>query len=211
VQLLACLCVAIAQPAFAADEPLLKVGTETPAPGERRPSEELVRVVVGAIQKDEIEQLDDCLSEQGFERADYASLLRAVKINAGTGGNLWFVRPARKPYCLALYGAHLFRYFWIEEQQSTSGVRYRLLFQNGGDVFAVYQQQSHGLNDIEATGCIASECRSARMSFDGRQYRPVRCTRTTYGGGREVTKERRCGSDEWRDDQASGFARPSGE
>ena len=197
--------------AIADDKPLLKAGTEMPMPGGMRPSKELVQVVLRAIQKNDIEQLDDCLAQQGLKRADYASLLRAVKIDTAAGNKLWFVRPALEPYCFALYGAHLFRYFWIEQQGSASSWRYRLLFQNGGDVFNVYPQQSHGLNDIEATGCIVSECRSARMAFDGRTYRTVKCSRTTWEeGGREVTKERRCGSDEGRDDQSSGFVRPSG-
>jgi len=176
--------------------------------GEVRPSKELVRALLGVIDKDDVEELHDCLSQQGLKRAGYAALLRAVRIDAGGGRNLWFVRPALEPYCQALYGAHLFRYFWIEEKPPGSPKRYRLLFQNGGDGFAVYAKQSHGLNDIEATGCIVDECRSARMSFDGRGYRPVRCTCTLLGPP-EVTKVRRCGSD-FRDDQSSGFASPCG-
>jgi hypothetical protein len=199
-------CAFVAEPAFAKDKPLLKAGTEMPMPGGVRPLKELVRVVLGAIPKDDIAALDGCLTEQGFKQADYASLLRALKIKTGAGNELWFVRPALKPYCQVLYGAHLFRYFWIERLGSASRSHYRLLFQHGGDVFSVYPQQSHGLNDIEATGCIVSGCRSARMAFDGQKYRTVRCSFTTLedGGRREVIKERRCGSDEGMDDQSSG-------
>jgi hypothetical protein len=197
---------AIALPACGSDKPLLTAGTETPLPGETRPSPQLVRIVFNAINKRDIKMLDDCVSDQGLKPADYASLLRAVRISAGAGHNLWFVRPALEPYCQALYGAHLFRYFLADEQLSASRPHYRLLFQNGGDSFDIYPQQSHGLNDIEATGCIAIECRSVRMSFDGRAYRPVRCTRTTWNDKQqEVTEQRRCGSDDWRDDQSSGF------
>jgi len=202
---------AMAQAAFAEDKPLLTAGTEVSSPGEVRPSNELVRVVLGAIDKDDVQQLDECLSDEGLKPRDYAALLRAVEIPAGAGRSLWFVRPSLKPYCFALYGAHLFRYFLIEDQQSGAQPRYRLLYQNGGDFFAIYRQQSHGLNDIEATGCIVSECRSARMSFDGSRYQTVRCARTTWDNQRrEVTEPRRCGGDDWRDDQSSGFARPSG-
>lgn len=193
-------------PAFASDKPLLKTGTEISAPGEVLPSPELVRVVLGTINNDDVERLDACLSEQGLKRSDYASLLRAVRIDAGANVSLWFVRPALKPYCLALYGAHLFRYFWIEEQPSGSQRSYRLLFHNGGDFFAVYRRQSHGLNDIEATGCTASECRSTRMAFDGREYQPIRCSWMTWDEQhREITHLRRCGSDGWRNDQSSGL------
>jgi len=193
-------------PAFAADKPLLQAGTETSAPGEIRPSQELVRVVLDAMDKHDVERLDACLLKQGLKRSDYASLLRAIRIDAGANVNLWFVRPAIKPFCLALYGAHLFRYFWIEEQPSGPQRRFRLLFRNGGDFFAVYPRQSHGLNDIEATGCIASECRSTRMAFDGREYRPIRCSWMTWDEQhRKIIHPRRCGSGGWRNDQASGL------
>ena len=204
------LCTLVAQPVLAGEKTLLSAGTETPTYGEARPSRDLVRVVLTAVQKDEVKALDDCLAEQGFRRGDYASLLSAVRIDAAGGRKLWFVRPALKPYCFALYGAHLFRYFWLEEHQAANRPRYRLLFQNGGDVFAVYRQQHHGLNDIEATGCIVNRCRSARMSFDGRAYRSVLCADTTFGvGGRTVRTKRRCGPDQWENDQASGFNAPS--
>lgn len=192
--------------ASAADKPVLQAGTEMSTPGEIRPSLELVRVVLSAIDQDDVQQLDTCLSEQGLERSDYASLLRAVRVEAGAGVNLWFVRPAEEPFCQALYGAHLFRYFWIEEKLSGSQRGYRLLFHNGGDFFAVYSQQSHGLNDIEATGCIADRCRSTRMAYDGHDYRPVRCAWMTWDGQhRQIIHPRRCGSDDGREDQASGF------
>jgi hypothetical protein len=119
--------------------------------------------------------------------------------------NLWFVRPALQPFCTALYDAYSIRYFLIEEQLSPSPPRYRLLFQDNGDAFAVYPRQGHGLNDIEATGCIATGCRSERMSFDGREYQPALCTSQTWNGNQEVTKIRRCGSDDGEDDQASGL------
>lgn len=202
-------CALMAQPVFADDNPLFKAG-EGPTPGEIRPSAALVRVVLGAIDKDDIEQLDGCLAEHEFKRADYASLLLAVKIDAGAGRTLWFVRPAHEPFCLALYGAHSFRYFWIEERPSGARPRFRIRFHSGGDYFAVYPQQSHGLNDIEETNCIATACISERMSFDGQKYQTVRCTRTTYEDGRKVKEEERCGFDGGRDDQPSGLVPPSG-
>jgi hypothetical protein len=202
----AALLCAIALPAWGNDEPLLSASTENSIPGETRPSAELVRVVLNSIGRGDVERLDACVADQGLKRADYASLLRAVRISAGAGHTLWFVRPSLEPYCEALYGAHLFRYFLVDEQPSASRSFYRVVYQNGSDSFAIYRQQNHGLNDIEATGCIAIECRSARMSFDGREYRTVQCSRTMWKDNRqEVTQPRRCRSDDWRDDQSSGF------
>src|ERR1700744_99869 len=93
----------VMHPAFASDRPLFETGTEVSAPGETRPSQGLVHVVLGAIDKDDVENLDTCLSEQGLQPSDYASLLRAVRIDAGAHVSLWFVRPKLKPLCLALY------------------------------------------------------------------------------------------------------------
>ena len=107
---------------------------------------------------------------------------------------------------MALYGAHLFDYFLVEQYIASSKVRYRLVFQSGGDGFAIYRHLSHGLNDIEATGCIMTGCRAERMEFDGHRYKPVQCTRTHFDGdGKEIKTVRPCGSDDGRDDQASGF------
>ena len=107
---------------------------------------------------------------------------------------------------MALYGAHLFDYFLIEQYNFSHKMKYRLIFQNGGDGFAIYRHLSHGLNDIEATGCIMTGCRTARMEFDGQKYLPVRCTLTHFDkDGKEIKIVRPCGADDGRDDQASGF------
>lgn len=198
-------CVTVGQSALAAGKPLLQVGSESRTRGEVRPSRALVSAWLAVMDKNDIEQLDECLADQKLRRGDYGSLLRAVKVDGGPGRSLWFVRGALEPYCSALNGAHAFRYFWIEEQRSGPRPRYRLRYQNSGDGFAVYQHKSHGLNDIEATGCIVDRCRNARMSFDGRRYRAVQCSVTFFDAGREVSKPRRCGSDPGQDDQASGF------
>ena len=208
------LCAAV-PPASAHDKPLFSAATETPSPGEVRPSPQLVRIILKAIDKSDVEQLDGCVADQGLKHGDYASLLRAVRIRASSARNLWFVRPAEEPYCMALYGAHDFQYFLIEEKVTNSTLHYRLLFQNAGDNFSIYARQSHGLNDIEATGCIATGCRSERMSFDGREYQPVSCSSWTFSPDRQgvmqgIPKERRCGSDDGEDDQASGLIGPSG-
>lgn len=205
--LLSLVSLTLAAPSQAAEKPLLSASTETQSPGEARPPPKIVRIVLTAIDKADLEQLGECLAAEGLPKGDFAALLRGGRIEAGNGRSLWFVRPALKPYCQALYGAHLFRYFLIEDGHK--GAPPKLVFQNGGDAFAIYRTQSQGLNDIEATGCIATECRTARLSFDGQRYRPTTCSRLTDDEqGREIRQARTCGADDWRDDQASGFAPP---
>ena len=204
-------CVAVAAsavPVSAAEKTILRASTEEPTPGAVRPSPSLAQAALRAIDKDDIKLLDGCLAERGLKRGHHASLLRVVRIHNQAGRTLWFVRPALEPYCSALYGAHLFRYFLIEELNGPSKPQYRIVFQNAGDAFAVYPRISHGLNDIEPAGCIASECRSARLSFDGNHYRPIRCEVTTWDkNGREISRRRQCESDEGSDIQSSGFVK----
>lgn len=193
--------------ASAGEASLLSASTETASPGEVRPPAPVVRRVLAAIDKADVEQMDDCLAEAGGTAGDYSALLRAVAVPAGKGRRLWFVRPALTPYCHALYGAHLFRYFLVEEARSSGKPHLTLRFQDGGDAFTIYRTRHNGLNDIEAVGCIATECRALRLSFDGRAYRPAGCARLTHDDrGQEVREPRACGADGDRDDQASGFS-----
>ncbi len=208
--LLAALLWAVASPVWAEDGGTrLDASTEAPLSGAIRPPPPLARVVLDAIGADDRRDLDRCLAEEEPPGSDPASLLLAARVRAGARRNLWFVRPALVPYCSALYGAHAFRYFLVEERIQAHRSRYRLLFQDGGDAFAILGRTSYGLNDVEATGCTAVSCRGMRLSFDGRTYRPVRCTDTRWNAARQKVVERRpCGSDDGRDDQASGPERP---
>lgn len=115
-------------PARAEEVPLLSASAETSSPGETRPSPPLVSIVLKAVDKSDLEHLDDCIADQGLKQGDDASLLRAVRIDSGAARNLWFVRPALDPFCVALYGAHSFQYFLIEEQLSFSPPRIAFSF-----------------------------------------------------------------------------------
>ncbi len=199
-----------ATPARAEDKPLVDSKSEQSLPAGGRPSDSLTGFIMEAIGPEWKARINDCLAENELPKGHYALVLEAVQIKHGLGPSLWFVRPTIEPFCMALYGAHLFNYFLVEQDPSEAKPRYRLLFQNGGDGFAIYPQLSHGLNDIEATGCIATGCRSVRMSFDGQEYRPERCKQIHLNNDQEVVVTRQCGSDSGRDDQASGFDPPSG-
>jgi hypothetical protein len=207
--LAALLCASVAPTAHGTDRPLVEATTERPTRGAIRPPLALTNFVIGRLDKDDVELLDDCLTEYRLKPANYSRLLNTVRVRASADRDLWFVRPANNPYCGALYGAHLFRYFLVEERKSRRGGRFRFVFQSGGDEFKVYAGQRHGLNDIEATGCWAGGCRTARMAFDGRRYRPVLCTELSLTGPKDVTRRRRCGSDDWSDIQGSGLIRIS--
>jgi hypothetical protein len=170
----------------AAERPLLRSGSETSVPGEIRPALPLARFIIGSLDRDDVRILDECIAGNGVTPHAYEALLLAVRIPSAAGRRLWFVRPSHTASCLPLYGAHLFRYFLVEERAG----RYRMSFQGGGDVFAVYPRLSHGLNDIETTGCNARECWTARWVYNGTRYRPGWCTREWLDGSRPARRLR---------------------
>ena len=197
-----------AMPVRAEDEPLVSATTEHFSPVGVPPSPGLTSFIIKGMGHNWQEKVDECLADKELHlrKGDYASVLRAIQVKSSPRHSLWFLRPTTKPYCMALYGAHLFNYFLVEQDGGPPKMRYRLIFQNGGDGFAIYGHVSHGLNDIAATGCIMTGCRTERMEFDGQKYVPVLCTQTHFDkDGKETKTVRPCGSDDGRDDQASGF------
>ena len=198
---------AVSTPVAAAGaQPLLKMRTEGSTRHLGVPPRQVVDVIMGSLEKDDIAVMDDCLEDLKLKPRDYRHLLRSAVFRPSPGHALHFVR-ASGASCSGWYGAHSFQYYLVDESFLGGRRKYRIVFEGRGDSFAVYARISHGLNEIEASGCIAIECRNARMAFDGRQYRPILCSRTTFDRNRETTEPRPCGSDDWRDDQSSGFAR----
>lgn len=177
--------------ASARERPVLRVGSEFPLKSGVRPSAPVTRAVIGGLDSDDRRMLDECITTNKLKRGDYSALLRSVRIGPPRQA-LWFISPAESPYCRALYGAHLFRYFFVEEKISAVSRIYRVVFSNGGDFIEVYARKRNGLNDIQPTGCIAGKCWSARMAFDGRRYQPVRCTVTTFEKVGGITRPRPC-------------------
>jgi hypothetical protein len=186
---------ALVPTAAAAQRPLFETGSEyaeRPRQHEAKTNAELVRLVLGARHYDMAADLDRCLAEYHLPPHDYGSLMYAVPIPAGMGRTLWFVRGLPDRWCIGLYGAHAFSYFLIDEKAGRRP-RYRLVFENGGDDFAVYRSRHNGLNDIQAEGCIVSGCSGARMIYDGRRYRAIWCVETTWDEhGREIRRRLPC-------------------
>ncbi len=184
---------------------IFRTGTESSTTGLALPPLEIVNVVVQSMDKEDVRELDQCVEDQQLKPHAYQKLLRSAVVRPSPGHILYFVRGSNA-YCGGLYGAHNFRYFLVDESSSSGRATVKIVFENRGDFFSIYPEISHGLNDIEASGCIVSGCSSARMAFDGRKYRAVDCSVTTFDPrGHEVKKPRRCGDDGFKDDQSSGF------
>jgi len=160
----------------------------------QRPPEELVAMVMNQVDREvDIPMMDECLSDNGYAAKDYGALLRMVEVHSPGAGRLYFVRPALQPYCSALYGAHLFRYFVFTDSPLPRADHYKLLFANGGDFFAVLDHVTSGLNDIETTGCDANTCWVGRFAFEGKAYQRTWCGKTTWANGnKEQTVRTKC-------------------
>ena len=183
----------------AAERPLFTASTEFPErPRQRevKPNAELVRLMLIARGREDIPLFDECLAREHLPPRDYGSLMYAIPIRSGSGRTLWFVRGSLDRWCIGLYGAHAFSYFLIDERAGRQP-RYRLVLDGGGDHFAIYPTRHHGLNDIEMTGCRAFDCDSSRMVFNGRRYRAIRCTSTSWDDHhREIRRRWDC-NDPW--------------
>lgn len=184
---------------------IFETGTESSTKGLTLPPAEIVNAVVRSMDEEDVRELDQCVADQQLKPRAYQNLLRSAVFRPSPDHVLYFVRGSNA-YCSGLYGAHNFQYFLVDESSNSGRTTVRIVFENRGDFFSIYPEIAHGLNDIEAAGCIVSECSSARMSFDGRKYRSVGCSVTTFdASGHEVKKPRRCGGDGFKDDQSSGF------
>jgi len=186
---------ALGSTAAAAQRPLFETGSEfaeRPRQHRVRPNAELVRLVITARGRDDVPMFDECLAENHLPPGDYASLMYAVPIPAGPHRTLWFVRGSLQYWCIGFYGAHSFSYFLIDERAGREP-RYRLVFDEGGDYFAVYPSRHNGLNDIQPEACIMTECSGARMVYDGGRYHAIWCIRTTWDAHhREIRRRMPC-------------------
>jgi hypothetical protein len=154
--------------------PVLRSATQLEPPGEARPALALVDLVLRKIPSYR-PALDACLAAQGLKQGDYPALFRSVRIAASPKTDLYFIRPPVAPYCQALYGTHLFRYFLLSGRVEGRAPRFDVVFEGAGDRLEIEPQVTSGLNDIVTTDCNAAFCWVARWTFDGASYNRTRC------------------------------------
>ena len=162
-------------------EPILTASTEVPTKGESIASPSVVAAILALEDKDDVHRLDECIQELGLKKKDHHKLFRSVKVKkCPDGKELFFVRPALEPYCMAFYGAHLFRYWLVTVQKEAGKEKTRILFANGGDAFEILPEETMGYYDIATTGCTARDCGTANWKFDGKKYVAFRCILKEY-------------------------------
>jgi hypothetical protein len=114
------------------------------------------------------------------------------------GERVYFLRPAARENpaesCFVFYGAHLFRYWLIVENELTIPKQYSVRLAGDGDEFSVLSTSAKGNFDIAQTGCTARGCDTTISRFDGSRYQPVRCRRMTFlESGKQVEQRVKCG------------------
>ena len=111
--------------AATAERPLFEAFSEhpeRPRQHQLRPSPALVHVIMASLDRAIMMPiLDECLATHHLAPGDYGSLLRAIRIQAGPGRVLWFVRAPVQLYCGAFYGAHGFHFYWWRSERLAPG------------------------------------------------------------------------------------------
>ncbi len=187
-----CLLAATAMAAPAAPRPpVLQAATETGTPGEVEPPAAAVDAMLKAADPADVALLRQCLRESGIPAQRRASLFLWTPLPATSSHEqVYFMRPAREPYCVAFYGAHVFR-FWLMVERS--GQPYQVRHAGAGDAFEAQANLSHGRHDIAETNCTASGCATRWYRFNGVRYHAYRCTQTSDDGRNgEKTRDYRC-------------------
>jgi len=172
-------------------EPVLSASTEVPTKGESLASPSVVKVILAVEDKESVLLLDECVQELGLKENEYHKLFRSVKVRIWQDGKeLFFVRPAIEPYCMAFYGAHLFRYWLVTVQIEAGKQKTRVLYAGGGDTFDILPVETLGYNDIVATGCTARGCSTAEVKFDGSKYVAFKCIMKTFSSESDDMEEK---------------------
>ncbi len=163
--------------------PILTVETQQAMAGEQEPAPALAKAVVSALDEDDVVSLRQCMKEHGLPPNAYERVFRGVALpRVSTPQPLTFVRPALEPFCAALDGGHLLRYWLVAE--ISDAPKYAIRHAGGGDTVEVLSSGTNGSFDLAETNCTTTSCLSRVLKFDGRRYRPVQCERQVYRNGK---------------------------
>jgi hypothetical protein len=177
----------LAQVSYA--EPILSASTENSTQDEQIPLPGVIRVLLKSFDKGDFERLNGCMADEKIQKGAYERLFRSAALPSLTKGEtLYFVRPALEPFCRAFYGAHLFRYWLIVENEQKTSKTYKIRYAGVADEFEVFSSSSSGSYDIAETNCNAVNCGTVVMKFNGQRYMSFKCSEKIIqvdGGGLE--------------------------
>lgn len=119
----------------------------------------------------------ECAEENGIEKNNYSDLFVVSKVDlSSAGAQAYFVRPAITPFCGIFYGAHVFRYWFVEEKElfdSSNG--FRVMFLNYSDDVSVFESEINGYKDIESMRHTAGHLFTTTFRYNGEEYQAAQC------------------------------------
>ena len=155
---------------------LFESATEDSTAGWSRIPESLAHALIASGDAGDRERVDDAIAENELPRGD-AQFFRARAVRVALAGPpMRFVRPPDKPFFLPFYGAHLFRFWFVD----ATG---RVVFASGADAVAVLRTSHEGMHDLRVSQCHGGACDDTTEVFVHGAYRDAGCTRTAIDGG----------------------------
>ena len=154
---------------------LFASSTEDSTAGWARIPEALARALVASGDASDRTLVDDTIRGKGLARND-AQFFRAKAVRLAVAGlPMRFVRPPDKPYYLPFYGAHIFRFWFVD-------ARGQIVFASAADAVAVLKSSHAGLHDLRVSQCHGGGCDDTVEVFAHGRYEAAACTTTTDAG-----------------------------
>ncbi len=175
-------------------ETIMEASTEEVTAAEVTPPQALVDAILATVDRNDLASFSACVQSIGIRQHETSAFFRAVHLpTVSSEEELYFVRPALKPYCQTFYGAHLFRYWIIKRNKNRDHSSYEVRYAGVADAIKVLSSQHLEYPDIDEKNCWAVGCGTVTLQYDGARYVAVKCTETTDNkDGSESTKRVPC-------------------
>jgi len=130
---------------------------------------------------EDIQRFNECMVENNFNNSSVGNLFIVSKANlTNNPSETYFVRPALEPYCMAFYGAHLFRYWFVKVETTNKKQKFTMLLQGGGDGITVLPSETKGYKDLSTDSHTAMDLYTTTLKFNGLNYESSSCTVTNF-------------------------------
>lgn len=170
-----------------ADEVIFQTDSETDIKDKIDPNPELIEFVL-KNEPEDVGLFEECLKENNLKRNEAKKLFSVARISLISGSNAgYFIRPAIEPWCMAFYGAHLFRYWFVSSKQVDGRETYEMVYKSGGDGIKVLGSTTNGLHDLITESHTALELYKVKLKYSGNEYKIDSCLQDTFEDGKVVS------------------------
>jgi hypothetical protein len=158
--------------------------------GTKMGSAPIVKAVLNNFDKDDLERLHRCMSENRIKKNEAKKLFVSVLLpTVNQNQQIYFVRGSLNTSCLI--GAHTFDYWLVVKSKSN----YNVVYSGASDAVSILRSIHKGMYDIEETFFHATNATSGISQFDGSKYVETVCKEYhRTNSGKEVVKIVPCGT-----------------